>query len=71
MVDLKFSGSSLNNFFFNGAFSDKSVNYYLFLLTNPVCSVNCLQVNLGVPITVENNYYVGRMQVDSKATCSG
>jgi len=70
VVDLKFSGCSLNNLFFNGALSNKSVNYYLLLLTYPVCSVNRLQVNLGVPVAVKNYYDVSRMQVDSKATCS-
>jgi hypothetical protein len=33
-------------------------------------TVDCLQVNLGIPITVENYHDVGSMQINSESTCS-
>lgn len=39
-------------------------------LANSMCSSNCLQIVLRVPIRVENDYYSSFGQVDSKATSS-
>ena len=68
MVYLEFSGSSLNNLLLNGTLRDKSIDDHLLLLPESVSSINGLQINLRVPVRVENDDHVCLVQVDAKAT---
>ena len=70
MVNFKLSCSSFNNLFFNWAFSYQSINYDLLFLSYSMSAVNCLQINLRVPITIKNYNYVCTMQIDAKTTSS-
>jgi hypothetical protein len=70
MINFEFSRGSLHNLLFNWTLSNKAVNDHLLFLSDSMGTVDCLQVNLGIPITVENYYDVGSMQINSKSTCS-
>jgi hypothetical protein len=65
MVNLKFARCSFHNFFFDCALGDKTINYYLFLLANTVGSIDCLKVDLRVPIAIEDYNDVGTVKVNS------
>lgn len=59
VVHLQLASGTLNNLFFNSALCNKSVDNYVSLLADSVCSVDCLQINLRVPVAIEDNDNVG------------
>ena len=71
VIDLEFSGCSLDDFLFDRSLCDKSVNYNISLLTNSVSSINSLEVNLRIPIRVKYDYDIGLMEIDTNTTSSG
>ena len=58
MVDFKFAGCTLDNLLLDGTFSNEPINNDLFLLADSVCTVDSLQVDLWVPIRVEDDHNV-------------
>lgn len=67
MVNLQLSGRSLDNLFFDGSLGDESVDNDLLLLADAMGSIDCLQVNLWVPVAIKNNNDVRSVEVDAKA----
>lgn len=67
MVNLELSSGSLNNLLLHGTFRYQSIDDHLFLLTDSVCSINSLKVNLRIPVRIKNDDYVCLVQVNPEA----
>lgn len=58
-------------YLFNGVVGDEAEHYYLFLLTDTVNSVLCLQIHLRVPVGVKDDDSVCSLQIQAQSACSG
>jgi len=65
MINFKLPGGSLDDFFFNGTFCHQPIYYNLAFLSDTMSAINCLEINLGVPIRIENDDDVCRVKVDT------
>ena len=70
VINFEFLCRSFYYFFFDWIFSDQSVDYNLFFLSNSMCSVNSLQVNLWVPIWIKDDNDISTMKVNTESSCS-
>ena len=67
VVYFQLSCGSLNNLLFNRALGHQTIDHNLSLLPYSVSSINGLQVDLWVPVRVEDDDNVCGVQVDSEA----
>ena len=67
IIDLKLACSSFHNHLLDRALSHEPIDSNFSFLANSMRSINSLEVNLWVPITVIHDDYIGLMQINAEA----
>ena len=70
MVHFQLSCRPFDDLFFHSALGDQPVDNDLLFLADTMCTVDRLQVDLRVPVTVKNDHDIGLVEVDSQAARS-
>lgn len=70
-VKFKLHGLFFNHLFFHGVRSNQTEDLNNLLLSNTMSAIHCLEINLGIPITVIENNYIGSHEVKTESTSSG
>ncbi len=71
LVEPKLLRGTLQHTFLHAAFRDEAEDVDLLRLADTMSTVHCLQVGLGVPVTVVQNNHIGTRQVDTESTSAG
>ena len=70
LLKLPLSSGPLHNLLVDGVGCDQSVDHHWLGLPDSVTSVLCLEILLGIPVTVIDDASVGRRQVDAETSSS-
>lgn len=70
MVHFQLSGRPFDDLLFHSALGDQPVDNDLLFLAYTMRTVDRLQVDLRVPVTVKNDHDIGLVEVDSQAARS-